>query len=59
MNGYLIAGIACVLLGSYFIYATTKRTKEGKDDATGLSYQGIALGLMFVVLGVALIAYQL
>jgi hypothetical protein len=59
MNVSVISGITCLLLGSYLIYATTKSIKEGKDDGPSLSYQGIAFGVMFIAVGIALIAGQI
>jgi hypothetical protein len=59
-NGlYVIAGIACLSLGLFVTVFQVKKFIRKKQDNLGFDIKLLAGGIMFIIIGIALIIHHL
>jgi len=52
---YVLGGIASIALGLYITITQLKKIIAGEDDQLGFDYKGLGGGVIFIMVGIALI----
>jgi hypothetical protein len=56
---YVLGGIACLIFGAWLAIKQIKIFVRGKQDELGWDIKGLGVGIMFIMIGVYLIAHYI
>jgi hypothetical protein len=56
---FILGGLACIVLGAYITKNKVAKIRNGTHDKFGIDFQLLALGVLVIILGIALIGHCL